>query len=240
MGSGHGKTVLFDLDGTLLPVDLEIFTEQYVKAVSSWFSGMIEPGVFRRALLAATYAMITNDDPDVTNEEAFRVVFETMVGYEWDRIWPVFDNFYRMGFPGLKTMVPETTVSRQVVGQCVDDGWQIVLATNPIFPEIAVRERMKWCEIDDFPWKYITTLENSRFCKPKVEYYRDICEIARLDPRKCVMVGNDRRDDMIAKKLGMKTYLVEDFLIDNGEGEHPDLRGSLAEVPRKLEILFFR
>ena len=44
------------------------------------------------------------------------------------------------------------------------------------------------------------------------------------------MVGNDTRDDMIASELGMKVYLVTDYLI-NKENKDIDLypHGSLEQ-----------
>jgi FMN phosphatase YigB (HAD superfamily) len=44
------------------------------------------------------------------------------------------------------------------------------------------------------------------FVKPRLGYYRQICHKIGLDPRDCLMVGNDPVNDMIARKTGMQTY----------------------------------
>lgn len=231
------KTALFDLDGTLLPVDLDFFFKRYVEAVTPHFAHIIPPEKFTKALWDATHAMVNNLDPEVRNDEAFARVFEPAVGYPWRKLWRIFEKFYNFEFPKLRKFVPNSRIAQEIVEACVNNGWQIVLATNPVFPEVAIRERMKWCKIDGFPWRFVTTLHNMHFCKPHLEYYQEICRFLKLDPRKCVMIGNDVQEDMVAKKLGMKTFLVEDFLIDRGGGETPDMRGSLKDVPLGIEKL---
>ena len=60
----------------------------------------------------------------------------------------------------------------------------------------------------------ITSYENSRHCKPNPDYYRDVVEALGVKAEKCVMVGNDVGEDMIAEKLGMKVFLLTDCLIN--------------------------
>jgi len=234
------KTALFDLDGTLLPVDLDFFFKRYVDAVVSYFQDLIPKEKFTRALIQSTYLMVDNLDPALTNQEAFARSFAPMVGYKWEELWPIFQRFYREGFPGLKRYVPEREDARYVVESLLSEGWEVVLATNPIFPEEAIRERMRWCKIDDLPWLYVTTFESMHFCKPHLQYYREVCGILDLDPAFSVMIGNDVQEDIVAKKLGMKTFLVEEFLIDRGGGETPHARGRLRDVPKVLRTMFER
>ena len=56
--------------------------------------------------------------------------------------------------------------------------------------------------------------ENSTYCKPTPDYYRELIEKLDLDPEKCIMVGNDTSDDMVAEKLGIKVFLLTDCLIN--------------------------
>ena len=139
------KVLLFDLDGTLLPVEPGFFTGDYPEAAAPYFAEFIEPRTFKQALFKSTWDMVNNLDPDLLNIDAFRISFERQVGAGWDRLWPVFEQFYSEGFPKLRSLVPESTIARKVVQECLDQGWEIVLATNALFPEAAVRERMRWC-----------------------------------------------------------------------------------------------
>jgi len=228
------RTALFDLDGTLLPVETEFFLKHYMDALAEYFASLMSGEEFRKALLGATYETIANLDPSTGNLQAFATSFARLSGLPWDTVWPIIERYYVDRYPKLRVHVPDNPVARDVVRQCVENGWRIVLATQPLFPETATRERMRWCGIDSLPWEMITTLDNMHFCKPHLEYYREIVEALALDPLRCVMIGNDMQEDMVAKAIGMKTFLVEDFLIDRGEDLKPDGRGRLADVPSAI------
>jgi FMN phosphatase YigB (HAD superfamily) len=232
------NTVLFDLDGTLLPVDLEFFFKRYMEEVAPYFEDLMPREKTIQSILTATYAMIGNTDPSVINQEAFADSFESIVGYDWETLWSRFEEFYSKDFPKLRRFVPDSVVAHSVVEHCVKSGWDIVLATNPVFPEVAVLERMRWCNIHEFPWKFVTTIDNMHFCKPQLEYYMEILNVLSLSPDDCVMVGNDVQEDMCAKKLGLRTFLVEDFLVQRGKGLVPDGRGTLLDVPHGLDEIF--
>lgn len=90
----------------------------------------------------------------------------------------------------------------------------MILATNPIFPAIATESRIRWAGLAPENFELYTTYENSRFCKPNPDYYRDILARCGLQPSECIMVGNDVGDDMVAKELGMQVFLLTDCLIN--------------------------
>lgn len=223
------RAVLFDLDGTLLPLNIDLFLEKYIKAISSYCAPLVEPRAFARALWFATEKMLQNDGRD-TNEEVFMRHFLTQLKKNKEEIYPLLEKFYTEEFGKLQKYIEPSILAQSIVKKVVDRGWDIVLATNPVFPRLAVEERMRWAKIDSLPWRYVTTYENSRSCKPSLRYYEEIVDKLQLDPAQCWMVGNDTREDMIAGKLGFRTYLVTDFLIDKGKGgEVPDHQGSLRD-----------
>lgn len=231
------RVLLFDLDGTLLPVDSEFFVKDYPNAAAPYFSHIVDERYFKKALFESTFDMIKNTDKTILNIEAFGMSFAKKMGRTWAEIWAIFDEFYKNGFPKLKASVVGTSIAREVVSACLNQGWRIVLATNPVFPEIAIKERMRWCHVDHFDWQLITTIENMHFCKPNAEYYLEIVDILGLLPEKCVMIGNDVKEDMVASKVGMKTILVEDYCINgDGEDQRDDViiyeRGLLRDVPQ--------
>ncbi len=83
-----------------------------------------------------------------------------------------------------------------------------VVATNPIFPAAAIRERMSWAGISDVPFELVTTYEIMHAAKPDLDYYRSIAEIIGCDPCDCLMVGDDAVLDMVAADIGMRTFYV--------------------------------
>ncbi len=228
---------MFDLDGTLLPLHVDEFLRRYMKKVASHFQDLIEPGKLIPAIHASTADMVRNLDPALTNRQAFAASFEPAVGMRWSEMWPGFLEFYEGEFRTIGEMVKDPGVARSAVLGCIEAGWEVVLATNPIFPLVAIKERMRWCKVDDLPWRFITHLDNMHYCKPHVQYYGEIRDQLRLEPESCVMVGNDVQEDMVASELGMKTYLVEGFTIDRGTGPEPDRRGPLDAVPEYIRSL---
>ena len=223
------KTLLFDLDGTLLPLKFEQFFQEYLQSISVYCSAVVDPPLFVRELLKCTHIMLKNDG-SLTNEEIFMKNFLPALGLQAGDIYPVLESYYTREFGRLRRFALPSTLAPRIVEHVVETGWQIVLATNPLFPRLAIEERMRWAGIDRFPWKYITSYETSRACKPSLLYYREIMDKLDLDPQECWMVGNDLTEDMAAGRLGIKTYLVTDYCCGKGEDcPPPDWQGTLED-----------
>ena len=89
-----------------------------------------------------------------------------------------------------------------------------MLATNPIFPSIATESRIRWAGLEPEDFELYTTYENTGYCKPNPDYYRDILNKLKLQPEDCLMVGNDVTEDMIAASVGMDVFLLTDCMIN--------------------------
>jgi FMN phosphatase YigB (HAD superfamily) len=225
------RYVLFDLDGTLLPMNKKAFLRGYLGAVASRVAADIPPQEFIDHLLAATHAMIDNNDPTLTNREVFRRDFYPRSGLMESAAEPAFERFYREDFPALAALTQPTPTAREVLHQVQRYGAELIIATNPVFPEIAIRERLRWAGAEEFAFRLVTTYEIMHFCKPKPQYYEEIAAYLNTNPENCLMVGNDVEEDMIAGEIGMATYLVEDHLIDRGiYPARPDHRGRLQDL----------
>ena len=87
-------------------------------------------------------------------------------------------------------------------------GFNIYLATNPLFPRIATKQRIHWAGLTPEDFLDITTYEDCHYCKPNVEYFREFLEKHNLDPKDCLMVGNDVSEDLVISELGVETYLI--------------------------------
>ena len=97
------------------------------------------------------------------------------------------------------------------------EGIRVALATNPIFPAVATESRIRWAGLSPEDFELYTTYENIGYCKPNLDYYREILRRLNLTAEDCMMVGNDVREDMVAAQLGMETFLLTDCVI-NPEG----------------------
>lgn len=222
------RTLLFDLDGTLLPVDTREFLGHYLRLLGEFVAPKVDPQRFIKQIIDSTATMVSNTDPGKTNKEVFMEDFFPKMGLDASEWMPLFDEFYETWFPSLERVVKRDPMSRKVVEKAVERGFDLVIATNPVFPMKAIRQRMKWAGIDDFEYRLVTSYENMHFCKPQIGYYQEVLERIGRQPEECLMVGNDVQEDIAAKMIGIKTFLVDRFLIDrNGSSLASDYRGSL-------------
>ncbi len=232
------RALLFDLDGTLLGLDIEKFVPAYIEALSEKFTGYIEKNDFARFLFEATNIMVRNRDPLKNNETVFYEEFCRLTEQPFDRIKPVVDSFYRDVFPKLSYWGEELPYARAVVEKAKHKHLTLVLATNPIFPAAAILQRLSWSGLSKRDFSLVTTMENMHFCKPNPEYYQEISQQINCSPENCLMVGNDTLEDLSASETGMDTFLVEDCLLDRGSNSaNPTYRGSLKELATFIDKL---
>lgn len=231
-------TVLFDLDGTLLPMDQERFARGYFGRLTRKMSAHgYDPKQFMDAIWAGTAAMIKNDGK-ATNEEVFFRTFSKVCGKDVARDLPYFYDFYKNEFNEVKSDCGFTPEAKETVELVKSLGLRIALATNPLFPAIATECRIRWCNLEPSDFELYTTYENSSYCKPNPDYYRFVTEKLGVTPDECLMVGNDVGEDMIAEELGMRVFLLTDCLINWAEKDidrYP--HGSFAELHRFLKNL---
>lgn len=234
------RGILFDLDGTLLPVDTEKFLENYLRLLSQRVSAHVDPNKFITQLLASTKAMILSNDGIKTNEEVFMEDFFAKIPSNKDQLLPIFDEFYLNYFKQLKKHTEPKAFSKEIIETLSDKGYQLILATNPVFPRVAIEERLSWLDIEPKHFKLITSYENMHYCKPNINYYKEILNKCELQPNQCLMIGNDVEEDMVAKELGMEVYLVTDYLIQrNHQPErNVDWEGSLVQLVQHLKEKF--
>ena len=205
---------LFDLDGTLLPMDQDVFVKSYFGRLAARLAPRgYEPKSLIAAIWSGTKAMVKNDGSR-TNEEAFWADFAGHFGEKARLDEPCVDEFYRTDFQQVRHDCGFEPRSARVVKKLKEMGFKLALATNPIFPAIATESRMIWVGLDKEDFQLYTTYENSRHCKPNPDYYRDILAQLGATPEECLMIGNDVTEDMVAETLGMKVFLLTDCLIN--------------------------
>ncbi len=208
------KFVLFDLDGTLASMDQDIFTKAYMSALAEKMLPLgYQPEEFVSAVWQGTKAMVKNDGKD-TNENVFWARFCEIYGEECKKHLPVFEDFYRNEFDNVRKVCNVDPNAVKAVAHIKSKGLRVGLATNPLFPVIATEARIRWAGFEPDDFEFFTTYENSHYCKPNPKYYMEITERYGLDPNECLMVGNDATEDMIAKELGMKVFLLTDHLLN--------------------------
>jgi haloacid dehalogenase superfamily, subfamily IA, variant 1 with third motif having Dx(3-4)D or Dx(3-4)E len=232
------NTVLFDLDGTLLPLNQEDFVKEYFGALVKKFSYL---GHGQREMVSAvweaTKAMVQNDGSR-TNKEVFWDDFSRVLGVDMRKHESEFDSFYLNEF----SEVSSTSLKNSLANDCVKElkrrGYTVVLATNPIFPAVATLERMRWAGLESEDFSYISTYENSCYSKPNPSYFTEILEKIGKKPSDCLMVGNDTREDGAAVIAGIPLFLLEGYILDHiGERDLSFARGGFKELYEFINAL---
>ena len=229
------KAVLFDLDGTLLPMDQDAMIECYMRLLAGYMAQYeYEPKKLVKTVWEGTGAMMMNQTGN-TNEEVFWDLFRQVYGPRADTDKPLFEEFYATEFAKVRTSCGFNPASAELIAWLKEQGIRLILATQPLFPSVATMQRIRWAGLDPADFEIVTTYENARHCKPSLDYYRDILAQADLAPEECLMVGNDAREDMVAETLGMQVFLLTDCLL-HAEGK--DLtrwnRGGFGELKEFL------
>ena len=224
-------TVLFDLDGTLLPMDQDRFVKSYLSRMAAKLAPQgFDPDLLVKGIWKGTGAMVKNDGLR-SNEEVFWDVFNAAIGKDCRKYEELFLDYYRNEFQGVAQDCGFDPRAAEAISEIKALGYRVGLATNPLFPSIATYSRAKWAGLNPDDFEIITTYENSRHCKPNPDYYRDILATLDVKPENCVMVGNDVQEDMVAERLGMKVFLLTDSLINRtGEDIARYPHGSFGEL----------
>jgi len=209
------NTIIFDLDGTLLPMDLHKFIELYNIAIGESFADLADPEVMVKGLWSATKHTIVSNDLKPNIETFFEDFSKRVPGKEEDFI-NRFEHFYENGFSKVQE---STSVSPEIVKAIrilKEKGYRLIIATNPMFPLRANHIRIGWAGLDVNDFDYISNFELNTLCKPKLEFYQQVIDHNNLDIKKSLMVGNDVQEDLVVTNLGMKTYLINECLINRG------------------------
>lgn len=208
------NTVLFDLDGTLLPINGEAFEAIYFKGLSSYFLDKYEPKEFIKLIWTATKAMVL-DTSSKTNEEAFMDALQALVNEDITWMQERFNQFYLNEFDQIKIAVTPNPSIQKAVKLLKEKGYRLIIATNPMFPKIAIEKRIEWTGCDRNDFEYVTSFEKNHYCKPQLKFYEEVLSDLNLDASQCLMVGNDINEDMIVSKLNMSTYLITNHVIQD-------------------------
>ena len=212
-------TVLFDLDGTLLPMDQDVFVKDYFGRIAAKVAPAgYDPKGLIDTIWRGTAAMVKNDGSK-TNEEAFWDYAVSVYGEKILQDKYLFDEFYELEFDKIKAVCGYDPAAAEIVRNLKERGFRVALATNPIFPARATQWRMQWAGLRAEDFALYTTYENATHSKPNPDYYRDVLAQLNVNPEECLMVGNDVAEDMIAQQLGMQVFLLTDCMINKANAD---------------------
>ena len=232
------RAVLFDLDGTLIDVDMNRFVPMYLRRLTDYMSDQVNPALATEALHHAVAAMFANVDASRTLESILLEVLETELAISPELYAECLEQFCQNDLESLRHLVTVHPLAAQLIGSSRNRGWEVVLATNPIFPRSVIDARLNWAELDSEVFHHVTAYETAHFCKPSAGFFEEVLERLQLSAEACLMVGNDTLHDLSASRVGMQTCLLTPWSIKrpgvhfkaDWQGRHEDLL-ALFESP---------
>jgi FMN phosphatase YigB (HAD superfamily) len=245
------KAVLFDLDNTLILFEEETFLLSYYPVMMARFAGVFPDGKFAQRLMKAT-AVLRDNDGSKINRELFMEALCDGQNVKRDEVWERFEQFFSLDFDLFRDAVTAAPGAKEAFAHVREQELKIVVATNPIWPLAVQQKRLAWAGLGGIDVDLVTHIDNMSFCKPGLGYYLQVCQLIGVEPGECLMVGNDPANDMVAARVGMKTYQTTDsrayskkplaisksVIGNNLDGIPPaDFSGPLADVPRAVDIL---
>lgn len=236
--------MLFDLDGTLLDLDMDKFLPVYLERLRLRVAPDHAAAAFSAVTVEAAAACAADDDPDLTNEQVFWRVLTAKTGLTPTATAGTLHQFYVEDLPQLQSLARRVPAAAAVVAAVRRLGVKVVLATNPIFPAAAIHGRLQWAGLVPEQFDLLTTMENMHACKPNPAYYLEICRHIDVPPDRAIMVGNDPVLDIrAAAEAGLYTYFVHGpaspgrfehalaELLATSSAPAADAEGELSAVP---------
>ena len=226
------STLLFDIDNTLILFDERDFIRIYGIGIYKYFKTEINSlDKFMEIFLKSTGKMFDIEPSGLSNLEKFAIDFQSKVNLPSSEIINRFITFYKNDFNRIRYSVKVDPIAKKLL-ILANKYFTIVAATNPLFPAIANEIRLGWGGLDNtnIKWDEVTSADHYSYTKPHLEYYYEILSKIDKKPSECMMIGDDKINDMVAGKIGIKTYHVTHqdrkftkMIKTNLDNENPDI-----------------
>ena len=209
-------TILIDMDDTLLFNNMDTFLPAYLQGLGSHLHHRVKSKHLIDSLLNATGMMVKKKLPATTLEETFDAHFYPAIGLPKAEIDDQIHQFYDTKFPLLKSLTHQNPNAIRMVQEFFSRGWDVVIATNPLFPRTAILQRLDWAGLsaDQYPFRLVPSFECLHFSKPHPAYYAELLGQIGWPDRPSVVIGNSLTDDIQpAIQLGLPAF----WLTENPE-----------------------
>ncbi len=223
---------------------METFLPAYLQRLGQYLSDYISPKELPAAIFNGTDHMVNNVNPSRTLEECFDEYFYPLIETDKEKLNEKIKNFYQEEFPKLAPITNEVPYAATVIKKLEKQNHQILIATNPLFPKMAIDHRINWAnlglELNDF--RYITNFEELHFTKPRPEFIAEILGKIGWQDEPVVMIGNEWDMDIVpAEVLGIPTFFIGQPPEDPNISLHPlSSSGSMENILDWINHLNFK
>jgi len=109
------RAILFDLDGTLLDIEMESYIDGYVEGLAQCFKDVTDRTVFAEVLISSAYALLSSRSGEQTNEQYFLSMVASQLGIEKRQLRQRLQHFYKNGLSSLSHLVKPFPQSRAIL-----------------------------------------------------------------------------------------------------------------------------
>lgn len=197
--------IFVDYDGTLVKNSEEKFMKTYFSILSRKVKLPIEK-IFN-LVMDSIYEITKIEDPSKNLFERFLESISKKTGKSKDYWYNIFLDFYKNEFDELRKIIK---VNKKLTNFIKNSNYKFIFASNPLFPEIAVKKRIDFANLSPENFFYIATMENSHYAKPNPKFFAEILEKIGVAADKCLMIG-DTENDKASEKVGIKFINVNNF-----------------------------
>lgn len=251
------KAVFLDMDNTLLVNPDMAFARAFLEIFEQHFT----MAGFEDASSNLRMAINAMSRKQKGNRSNRQLTLEMLSGGDIERANTTLDSFYADVYPQLKNCIAAVDGASELIYQLREMDYAVVIATNPIYPETAIRQRMAWAglPLEDDLYSLITSADNMHFAKPDPAYYAEILGRVGIEPDEALMVGDSMKNDIIpARTVGLHSFYtgesgLEAFIADlhnqlkissglrlSPEMIEPQLRGNIGALHGFLDTVHDR
>lgn len=226
-------TLLIDLDDTLLSNSMDTFIPAYLGALGMHLAPYADTRQIAPIMMSATENMFRNNRPDRTLKEAFDPDFYAVLGITENQVREPINHFYREIFPTLSSITEPRPEAEQLIKTANQRGWQVAIATNPLFPLAAILHRLAWAGIpvEKYPFAIVPSYETFHYAKPNPAYFAELLGRFGWPRGPMVMIGNDPAHDIqAAQSMGFPTFWISNGLPYPDDLPAPNASGSLEDI----------
>jgi len=224
------NTLLFDLDGTLLDIDMPSFLKAYFSLAGRRFVSPPKLPRITPALAAAARKMAAYRAGAHTLDWVFLEAFSRAIKRPAVEVRGVFTAFHHTEFEQLRRFTAPRPAARPLLEMALALGYELAIATNPVFFREAIRARIRWAGLEGLPFSLVTCAEIMRCAKPHRQYFTQTLKLLSRRADECLMIGDSAGMDLPAGLLGIGTWLVIPEPEECLEVAGADFRGTLGEL----------
>lgn len=230
--------LLFDLDDTLLDSNIESLVPVYFQKLAAHLADVVPPEPMLQELMRSTMAMYRNTRADQTLEEVFSAEFYPPLGTTHEALADRIEQFYDEIFPSLQPLTRPRPQAIALVEWALSRGWEVSIATDPLFPRKAILHRLRWAKLapENYPFRLISDFQTFHFAKASVSYFSEFLGRLGWDGESpLLMVGDSIERDVIpARQAGIPVFWLKSAGQTSPEAEGIP-QGTLADLKIFLE-----